>query len=371
MHQDGHRIIFLTGAPLSCTLEWTEESLCSPLQSCYTECKNTDNAVPSSETTRPNWRALPLEARYLPSGFAQDIEAEGHHEEELSQGNETSFLTVTEISTISDDDEGPLGRGSQSSGKSTDEVLTQFYEQSYALHEEIDLSDAITLDSMNVNDLSSVIDSEEIQRPGRRLSGVPPTKPRSINITSLENIPNAAMIRELGVSTMSVDLLVGIISISAPRTVRTRKFGRMVELVEMIVADNTKAGFGITIWLPEATSQANTLRSSITRLRPRDVVLTRNVALNTFKGKVYGQSLRKGITKADLLYRYLMDSHDEPGAYTLAELDSNVEDSQMMRVREVRDWIKSFIGADQELPADDRKYLRHTTRKVQLPADTQ
>ena len=204
-------------------------------------------------------------------------------------------------------------------------------------------------------------------------------KPRSLNVTSLKDIPNSSVIRRLSPSTMSVDLIVGILSISPPKLIKTRKYGRLVELVEMIVADETKSGFGITIWLPvlkadsAKTTQGGDLRSIIVNLRPQDIVLARNVALDSFRGKVYGQSLRKGVTKLDLLYRTVVDAYDQPGAYSWNELNRSTNDPQLSKVKQLNEWVMAFVGVGKQRSSDGTGKTRRSVKQgwPQLPADTQ
>ena len=333
---------------------------------------------------RPAWRALPLQAEHLPSGLTQLIQT-GVAAEWETQGinEETSFLTMTDVSMLSDRSEMLSSQDVQSSGSNSDESLTQFYEYSYALHEEQPTADVIYLDSKNDMTQFSLaafaVETEMALMAEELPQQAVQAKPRSSNTTSLRNIPNASMIRSLGTSTMTVDLVVGILAISQPRSIKTRKYGRLVELVEMTVADDTKAGFGITIWLPVSkerfskNNQEDRLRSSVATLRPQDIILARNVALESFKGKVYGQSLRKGITKLDLLYRNLEDAQDEPGAYSWDELNAVSDDPQLVRVKMLHDWVMSFVGAGHRTPGNDTKRTNRTAKRTrpQLPADTQ
>lgn len=378
------KMIWLTGAPLSKSLDWTEESLCCPLQHCFQDHKGTESPVAPTSAARPAWRMLPLETMHLPSGLTQLIET-GEAAEWETQGlnEETSFLTMTDVSMLSDLSEELSSQAVQSSGSNPDDTLTQFYEYSYALHEEQPTADVICLDSnndMTQFSLAAFAGGTKMAETAEQLpQEVAQAKPRSLNTTSLRNIPNASVIRALGTSTMSVDLVVGVLAISQPRSIKTRKYGRLVELVEITVADDTKAGFGITIWLPVSkersskTAQEDRLRSSVATLRPQDIILARNVALESFKGKVYGQSLRKGITKLDLLYRNLVDAQDEPGAYSWDELNAVHDDPQLVRVKMVHDWVMSFVGAGHRPPGGETKRTNGTAKqsRPQLPADTQ
>lgn len=383
MTGNGAKIILLTGAPLTGSLDWAEESLCCSLQSCF-EGREVVEALPPRSKTQPAWRNLPLNVQHLPSGLTQMSPMRGSAESETREDSEeTSFLTVTDLSVLPDGSIERLSQDVQSSGSSDSDALTQFYEHSYAVHEELPASDVYGFDSINDKSqfpIDKIDQSDENPSEAEPLTQkIARAKPRSLNATNLRDIPKSSVIRALGPSTMSVDLVVGVLSISQPRMIRTKKYGRLVELVEMIVADDTKSGFGITIWLPilkernAKSVQEDDLRLGVTRLRPQDIILARNVALNSFKEKVYGQSLRKGVTKLDLLYRNVIDSHDERGHYSWEELHRGIDEPQLARVRALKEWMMSFVGITRtpRIDGDGKDTRSGKQSRPQLPADTQ
>jgi hypothetical protein len=185
------------------------------------------------------------------------------------------------------------------------------------------------------------------------------------HLSDVEDIPPPKEILSLAPATVTVNLIAGIISIAQPRTVTTR-YGRQLSLVELLVGDETKSGFGVTFWLGGDSIPASVLAN----LRRQDVVLMRNVALNVFRNKVYGQSLRKGLTKVDVLWR-----RDGGGFYSRRRMNSTRKhsssgrpDPQLNKARKVKDWVIHFVGGD-------RPATRRTTaaRKSwdQPPDDTQ
>jgi hypothetical protein len=166
---------------------------------------------------------------------------------------------------------------------------------------------------------------------------------------------------------MTANLIVGIVSVPPPRAIRTRR-GADVELIEVLVGDETKSGFGINFWLSSFQSDMTSdLRKVLSGLRPQDVVLMRNVALNSFRGKVYGQSLRKGVTKVHLLYRSRVDKSDVGGCYSAADLaPGDIWPPQIQKTRTVREWVLRFVGA-----GAGRTKGRVEAMKETLPPDTQ
>ena len=359
----GRKVIFLTGAPLPSSLGWTDEELCAPLQPGFIErIPVKSNAVPVTDDKAPSWRSLPLEKPHLPTGLTQPSREDLPFDRHDLVNDETSFLSTAELFISTDSAEYP-SEHSQVSDPDKEDVFTQYYEHSFAIHEAIPSSQIVGAESLDESfttdpeDFSIAFSTDtQLHHPEVQL-----TRSRlvSSHLNDLKGLPNAAHLRSITPQTMTVNLAVGIISISHPRTIKTRKGGRSIELVEILVGDDTKAGFGINIWLPPSYQESNhpaaarqdgsdLLRTQTLRLRPQDVVLAKTVALGSFRGKVYGQSLRRGMTTLDLLYRNAVDGDDAHGAYCAAELEPGAvadTEPQVCKVRDVRDWVVRFVGA--------------------------
>ena len=375
-----NRIIILTGAPLSISLDWREKALCAPLQPCFSQSIKTSLVPVLDVNANPAWRSLPLERNRLPTGLSQASRVD----EEPDHGEEASFLTADELSLVSSSPDRNCLQASQVSLYSDSDLLSQFYERSFTIHDEIPFSKitqlyssvdtSFTTDYDSTSLLSS--DSPEVAS-GKHL---PQAVPFSGRVIDLRDVPNAAYLRSIEPQTMTVNLVAGIIAIPQPRVITTRKDRRSVELVEMLIGDDTKAGFGINIWLHchESGITGGGLQSKMAQLRPQDVVLVRNVALSSFRGKVYGQSLRKNTTTLDLLYRNALDVHDRQGIYSAQELETRgAEDSYVGKVATVKQWVMTFVGAG----ANPRQHTTpNATRRergfnqgqlVTLPPDSQ
>ena len=237
----------------------------------------------------------------------------------------------------------------------------EFYEESYAVHQDIPFSQIAVVsqqesqqgsdsfatttsygDSTSFNSLAS---SSYPQSP------IPP----SGALHNLKEIPSATYLSSINPQTMTVNLIVGLISVPSPRDIHTKR-GVAVQLIELIVGDESKTGFGINFWLPADTrnqhgQQQNqnpnqkSLEEILRQLRPQDVVLMRNVALSSFRGRVYGQSLRKDVTKVHLLWRRRADRLDVGGCYGTGELESGERGNQMLeKTRKVKEWAQKFVG---------------------------
>jgi hypothetical protein len=229
-----------------------------------------------------------------------------------------------------------------SSVETVDQVRSQFYEQSYATHEDIPSSQILSTTSTG----SSIYSDESFSCRGSVDStsfSQEKNIPNAGHLTNLNNVPNAMYLSSIHPQTMTVNIIVGIISISPPRPIKTRR-GANVELVEVLTGDETKSGFTINFWLSCLQSADGDLRSLLGGLRPQDVVLLRNVALSSFRGKVYGQSLKKEATKVHLLHRNRIDRTDVGGCYRSADLAAGTVSLQVEKTKVVREWVLRFVG---------------------------
>lgn len=192
------------------------------------------------------------------------------------------------------------------------------------------------------------------------------------DLTDLNDIPNAKYLRSIQPQTKTVDIIVGIITVSPPREITTRRGGH-VDLVELLVGDETKSGFGVNFWLGGSGRSNNigkdTLRNILSNLRPQDIVLLKNVALSSFRDVVYGQSLRWDMTKVHLLYRNRVDKKDTGGCYTADDLCPEYDlSTPISKVRRVKEWVLHFVGPGVIRKSGKGKF---EIVKEALPPDTQ
>ncbi|RDL39457.1 Uncharacterized protein BP5553_03797 [Venustampulla echinocandica] len=369
------RVKLYVGAPESSSLNWEDETgLLHTFSEPFVRFSRLQHSpdisavpitpdLPSTSSPHPEWRSLPLERQHLATGLSQ-----GHGWQAESQG--ASFFALSEIDSFMEDLSQKASQGNfNSSTESVEQILSQFYEESYARHEDIvssqiaaasDFGTSFTTDhnSFNTTEASLELSTSYMRQD------IPASGP----LSNLKDLPNAAYLHSIQPQVMTVNIIVGIISLPPPRLIRTRR-GTNVELIEALVGDGTKSGFGISFWLPSSPSADGGLRSSVEALRPQDVVLMRNVALSSFRGRVYGQSLRKGWTKVHLLYRNRVDHTDIGGCYRSADLKpGGIEHPQIEKTRAVREWVLRFVGA----PISQGKgKVRVLDRSESLPPDTQ
>ncbi|KAF4463061.1 nucleic acid-binding OB-fold [Fusarium albosuccineum] len=317
------RLLLFAGAPpassldsASCTINDLDDSF-SEFLGLAPQRQTPPHFTPQS--SQAAWRSLPLTRQPLRTGFSQT------HDTSISKhslANQSEFFTTAEVS---------FNRQAESfDGTDPEDVLTHFYDHSLAVHNSIPSSQLESFDETSLEETSFMTTSS---------TGPPATTaaPVPSHLSDLEDIPSASRILALNPQTVTLNIIVGIISIAQPRTVTTR-WGRKLSLVEILVGDDTKSGFAVTFWL----AHENAAAVEISNLRRQDVVLMQNVALHVFRGKVYGQSLRKGMTKVSLLWR-----RDGSGLYSTRELAKRAQGHpQLAKTKQVKDWVLKFVGAD-------------------------
>ncbi|KAK0617328.1 hypothetical protein B0T14DRAFT_396389, partial [Immersiella caudata] len=338
-----NRIIIYAGAPESSALDWDSSQLLSDFQQPIAQfaglgpdpgpdpgsVQTPAAPCPPSASTRAVWRSLSLEKGHLHTSFSQQYAAE--------------FFTT---SFHKDDD--------NTDGGDTAPDLSQFYEESYVAYQQQPATSQLvaaeesqhtftTTGSFSTDNNTSFMSNASVKPPLLTTSAGSHS-----HLTDLRDIPSAAYLTSIHPQTMTCNLIVGMISLPPPRSIKTR-WGSSHRLVEALVGDDTRAGFSITFWLPPPGNEAaDALASTLAALRPADIVLLQNVALNVFSKRVYGYSLRRGLTQAHLLYRAKRDSEDAEGYYMAADLRLAKSDSavhpQLEKARRVRDWAVQFVG---------------------------
>lgn len=331
-----NKILIFSGAPDSNALDWRASGLLSGFQDTIAQFAGltTENGqLPPTTSPAPEhaaWRSLSLGKATISTGFSQQYDRAIYYgPDESTFGLSPDFLTTVSLSFDSDGDDGEQNS-----------ILSQFYEHSVVVHEELSSSQLVSQSTGQSTSLLS--DSTFLSGNGSQPGSTkgPILFRGSDLIGDLRSIPSAAYLLKIQPQTMTYNLIVGIISISQPRAVKTR-WGTTKYLVEVLVGDETKAGFAITYWLPYDSVEDSPLGG----LRPQDVVLIQNVAFNVFMKKVYGSSLPKGLTRVHLLYRMKLDHLDTGGYYGTSDLSSaGGAHPQLEKTRRVRDWVLNFVG---------------------------
>lgn len=355
------KVILLMGAPTTQSLQWDEsELLNAPVAPFHDPGDNHKEPWPFPEDHPVKWRLL----------YDQPIIDQPYDDIGLGRNNDTPFFTTEGLKeTVGEDS-----------------VLSQFYDHSFAVHEtsEVSVPGSFSGDpslhestdsgprAASTTDSSAISSNKQILLP---INGP---------VSALQDVPSASYLRSIVPQTVTVNLIVGIITVQAPRRVVTRQWKRELDIIEMVVGDETGTGFAVTFWLPPSprgsgdnNNDIDELGRSLDGLRPRDIVLLRMVGLSSFQERVYGQSLRKGVTQVNLLHRKRADTTDPGGIYGVRHLNANRSgiDPVVDKVRRVREWIRCFVNADTapEPAGGDGSAKMYAMKYGQtlLPPDTQ
>ena len=375
------KLLMFVGAPESSSLDWQEAGLLNSFSVAIARFAGLDNkdtipdgnptapVLTSTSTAHPSWRSLPLERQHLTTGLTQSFDRH-HLFTGLSQAKDSqsaSFFVASQINSFMEELSQEPSESHPSSHASAAELLSQFYEESYAKHEDIQSSQIAAASDVASSYTRDELSSDSFGSPLGHF-GAGKEIPVAGHLSNLRDLPNTVYLNSIHPQTMTVNLIVGIISIPESRAIKTRR-GAAVELIEVLVGDETRSGFGVNFWLSSSQSAQGDMRGVLSGLRPRDVVLMRNVALSSFRGKVYGQSLRRDMTKVHLLYRTRVDKSDVGGCYNAADLAAgDPAPPQVEKTRRVREWVLKFVGmgAGQQ----NRKGPAERLKEI-LPPDTQ
>ncbi|KAK3707583.1 hypothetical protein LTR37_012078 [Vermiconidia calcicola] len=356
------RTIFLTGAPETESLRWDDQHLLSELKAPFTACLDERTftsgqpLLSSSAPTAPftKWRSVDYHSPATKILLAK--------EDAFQPTQFLSFHDDHGAGALNDDDTGFLEHSvavldgldsSQILPKTAADPPDAEEQTTFLSTEESFTTDSLTESSFHTTSNASIL-------PVSPERGDIPSCP----ITDLKHIPNATHITRILPQTITVNLLVGIISISPARTVTLRRKNAEMNIIELTVGDDTRAGFSISLWLTPLDSQhrpADDLRETIKNLRTGDVVLVRNVALGCFRGCVYGQSLSRRFARNSTMLMVLREG------------DLGVEGGAFgAKVQRVRRWTSDFVGvAKESLSFVEARTATGKRKNDELPPDTQ
>ncbi|KAK8100794.1 nucleic acid-binding OB-fold [Apiospora kogelbergensis] len=354
------KLVIFAGAPEDSSLQHDGPGLLDAFLEPHTSFMHGRNPLQRSKISNPEnghdtaaWRSIPLHRGQLHTGFSQVHELSQDY---VGHGNFFSSM----LASCSFDE---TGNGTTEMSQS---LLNDFYNHSLAIHEDVRSSqlppESYGSASQSFTTTLSYDDSfsDGSSSQADRTLGL-----GSARLSNLCDIPNASHLNAIQPQTMSVNLIVGIISIAEPRTITT-KWGASKTLIELSVGDETKTGFSITFWLAADGDAQNETDAILRDLRRRDVVLLRNIALSEFKTKVHGHSLRKGLSRIQLLYRQRLDEDDKGGFYGVRDLTSrSATHPQALKTARVRQWVLDFVAQPVYAGHGNRQGLK----RWELPPD--
>lgn len=372
-------IKFLAGPPTAASLDWRDEGLLNTFSSALQRYLDSGQPAPppTPGPTQPvaKWRAIHLGSKpFLQSPPLQKNLPQTNH-------SVASRLSKAPIDSVVDREED-LDFLDHSLAFHADLQSSQIAPQRDSYHDpgestfltddSIDLS---SFDDATTTFLSADLSMGEVtelhQSGPKRLTGP---------VMNIKAIPNSEYLHRLQPQTMTINLIGGIISIAPARTVHVRKGGYDMEIIEVTIGDETKAGFTISSWHASQDSEnkaPDELRKTLQSVRPQDVVLIERVALSSFRGQVFGQSLNRRATKNTTSFTVLnkasQSSVDNSKHTSLSPAIQN-------KLGRVLDWVSSFVGpsakrrahAEYPEPQPRQKNGRqHALTQEWLPPDTQ
>ncbi|KAH8666321.1 hypothetical protein BX600DRAFT_511263 [Xylariales sp. PMI_506] len=365
------KILIFAGAPASNSLEWNPSELLDHFLEPLARFAGVHRLPPPPATYDPAdeaiasdtavWRSIPLERTRLPTGFSQVHEFAGTYQ---ADPNFFSLLTATSTGQTAE----------TQSSEASQSLLDEFYQHSWAIHGDLPSSQLPSaVSSVEESSFESTYD-DSIDRSTQgesRLGADRTLGMGGAHLSDLEDLPSALYLKSIEPQTMTVNLIVGIISVAEPRVVKTR-WGSEQSLVELLVGDETKSGFSITFWLSSKSNGAGSSAADILlkSLRRQDIVLLRNVALSHFKEKVHGHSLRKATTRIDLLYRRKLEANDVGGFYSAKDLSRKGNHPQLLKTKQVREWVLKFVGTGGgNVQLGKRKANERAVRSWEMPPE--
>lgn len=358
------KMIFLVGSPLPSSLDWENDELLDTSLPPFQDPEIPDHKLNLNHCLQTSIGPDPPSAKWRILQPLPSCQPDHFHTTFYYGPEDPKFWTTNQLVTTGE--------------KSTegDSVLSEFYNHSFAVHEtsEIDVSELeyITQESGTAsNSMVSTISSQgekEKDDAARLQTSFRMSGP----ICDLQDIPTATYLESIVPQTMTVNLIVGIIAIQPPRRVVTRQWKTEFDIIEMVVGDETRTGFGVNIWLPPErsvvaakTKQIDRLGRSLAMLRPQDIICLRTVGLSSFQNRVYGQTLRGGMTQVDLLHRRPVEMTDAGSFHDLL-VDQPL---LLQKARRVSEWVLQFVCATDE--AGGHYSGMPTTPGHRLPPDTQ
>jgi len=330
-------IRFLAGAPEADTLNWSDKILLNHFTLSIRRYLDVDHSISATTSTQAwsDWREIPL------------------HDEKSYQ-NLTAPHRNGKKSRKTEEPHAPPVLGDD-----------EFLDYSFAVHADIQSSQLAPQVQLSIDDddrtfltentdFSTYVEDSTILPADASLHDSPGAIPASpidqpLNhfqspIMSIRAIPSADQLTKLQPQTMTVNLIAGIISISPIRTVKVRRGNYDMDIIEIVLGDDTKAGFTLSSWHTPVESQRHRdeLRETLQSLRPQDIVLVERVALSSFRGQVFGQSLNRRTSKNTTNVTVLCKSDTLRGAN--GDQSSSLPIHLAAKLQRVKDWVASFVG---------------------------
>ncbi|KXS97988.1 hypothetical protein AC578_8746 [Pseudocercospora eumusae] len=352
-------VIFLTGAPDASSLSWNENDLPSHFNLRHRrflqagdEDQTTQDSLALATQSLARWREVEIDGQNHPPR-----DSRGRH----ANPEATQFLSFQNDSKIQNAEHSDFLERSLYAWQNLDS-------SQIAVPENTAYDDTTCVTGASFNTTLSTESSYQTSTSSASESSEQQVVTFNAPVTDLKRIPNARHLEKIHPQTMTINVLAGVIAVQPTRTVQLKKRTGEMDIIEVVVGDETKAGFTISFWLPpiDTSSQVGAskdqLRNVLQSLRSGDIILVTHIALGEFKSNVFGQSLSKRITRNNT---------------TVAVLSSNVTGFSpplLAKLNRVRDWSSHFVSRKASKrdasPAITLEVFKKRAKKP-LPLDTQ
>lgn len=166
-------------------------------------------------------------------------------------------------------------------------------------------------------------------------------------LSSLGSLSNSQKMLTTAPQQIKVNFIAGVISVLPTRTVTVRRNNREMNIVEIVVGDDTCVGFRVNFWIsPAGDSQEFT--KVLPTVRPKDILLLQNIVLSTYKGKVYGQSLNPNSSLEKTILEVIGRDGIVPG-------EAVGTDESKKKLEKVTDWVSRYLWRENR---SDKGYNR-------------
>jgi hypothetical protein len=316
------RLKTLNGAPLAEHLDFGEDNLLKLQEDgllfrTFSSQENSQGILGSAHELNFKWRRIEAKSTRLRSGWSQPYLPRGTNSL-MNPGFSYSNVAKLDLLSHSFDETSYLEDTTYTITEDLNEN-DDYFQHSIMLHDTM-LSSQIAAENDEGADntissssfLSTSFDSvtTELANVASGVKeGTTLQLPPKLAVTSLADIPDPKFLQSIYPQTPTPTFICVITDDVEVREVIVKRGYRM-NLYDVTVADPTSTGFKISFWFRPVLTRdqaQETLRRTLKELRVGDVVLLRNIALNVFRDKVYGQSLSPKISKArtsvEILYR--------------------------------------------------------------------
>lgn len=319
--------ILLTGAPLTEQLDWSGFSLLLEHESTIPCRSSPPQSGVSQDNPSPRWRVV---SNSLASKAGTDLAVDTNPPLVFDTSAKQPYAIEASFERYNDS-ELPLSQPGSVDGSCGEHGAR---------------------DSYNTH-----LDETPDGRDDEHQRGASSELPSSVRFTDLRSLPDHDAVQRRLARTTTVNLLVVVIAVCPTRTVRLRRSSGQMNVTEIIVGDETRAGFRINIWtIPQAQTecQRDSFRHIVDTIRHGEILAILNLALKTYGGAVYGQTLGWRIAREPTTFFRM------PKA--LAFL------ARTNKLHALREWSRQFVQA----PALPEATLQdqQQTRRTLLPPDS-